>query len=223
MNKWLTILILICVSFAIGFVACEKEDDDDDDKAGNGDDASSDDDDTTVDDDDATSDDDDVTDDDDATDDDDDDDNDDDVWTDSSTSLMWQKDSDCCYNWANAKSYCQDLDWGGYDDWRFPTISELRTLIRGCTETETGGSCGVTDGCLGSSCLNSPCNGCGSGGGPASGCYWPAELTGECMWYWSSSTVSDQVGKAWYVNFDEGYVSKFSDTYDNANVRCVRP
>jgi hypothetical protein len=30
--------------------------------------------------------------------------------------------------WPDADTYCADLELGGYDDWRVPTLSELETL-----------------------------------------------------------------------------------------------
>ena len=168
------------------------------------------------------------TDDDDDASDDDDDDVSGDTWTDSSTGLTWQNGDSCCYKWGEAKSYCQTLNWSYYSDWRLPTISELRSLIRGCDATKTGGSCGVTDSCLGwEDCWNSDCDGCAAGGGPGPlGRYWPAELKGEggfWDWYWSSSWVADggANGYVWYVVFDRGHI--LEDWVGNSNyVRCVR-
>jgi len=179
------------------------------------------DDDNTVDDDNNDSD------DDDSTQNDDDDNDDDDsgsgVWTDSSSGLMWQIEDDQWYTWLEAKALCENLDLGGYSDWRLPSISELRTLIRGCSDTETGGECGVTDECLDSGCWNVPCEGCLWDEGPARGCYWPSELNPYyyCYTYWSSTLLEDHDNYAWQVRFYDGEVD-FSVIEYSENVRCVR-
>ena len=103
-----------------------------------------------------------------------------------------------------------------------PTISELRSLIRGCPATQTGGTCGVTDTCLAGSCFGPNCYGCnylqGPGGG---GCYWDAALDGTCSYYWSSSSYAGSTTGAWAVVFTGGGVA--DDTKTNADsVRCVR-
>ena len=149
-----------------------------------------------------------------------------DVWTDSTSGLMWQVEpTGGTMDWASAKSHCPVLSLGGHDDWRLPTISELRSLIRGCDDTETGGSCGVTDECLNySGCRNDPCNGCSGGGGPAGGCYWPSQMNGECSWFWSSSPVADGGDGAWGVDFYSGYVGDSDYAgYGDGAARCVRP
>ena len=50
------------------------------------------------------------------------------VITDSRTGLQWAPDPGRNMNWNQANSYAQRLKLGGYDDWRLPTISELRGL-----------------------------------------------------------------------------------------------
>ena len=142
-------------------------------------------------------------------------------WTDPTSGLTWQNPTAAVKtNWTSAKQYCADLD---LDDggWHLPTVGELRTLIRDCPATEDGGSCGVEDGCLASSCWDSSCDGCSSGNGPADGCYWPDEMQGICSWYWSSSTVADVADVACYLYFNDGSVHS-SGFYSGGHVHCVR-
>lgn len=144
------------------------------------------------------------------------------TWFDPSSGLTWQNPP---YSgtkvWDDAKSYCASLSLAGRG-WRLPTISELRSLIRGCAATQTGGSCRVMDSCLSwSTCRDASCVGCTSNQGPAGGCYGPGELSGTCGRYWSSSPVADPGGTAFLVNFDYGRVSNaYPDT--GVGVRCVR-
>ena len=49
---------------------------------------------------------------------------------DKETKLIWQrKGSSKKMSWSNAKEYCENLLWGGYDDWRLPTIDELKSIV----------------------------------------------------------------------------------------------
>ena len=54
----------------------------------------------------------------------------DNVVLDNSTGLMWQQTilTDT-YKWADAVSYCNDLSYAGYSDWRLPTPQELLTIV----------------------------------------------------------------------------------------------
>ena len=142
-------------------------------------------------------------------------------WTDSNTGLIWQVSSAGSLSWEEAKSHCENDNYGGHSNWRLPTIDELRTLIRGCSATETGGSCGVTDSCLDSSCQDNSCIECSSGEGSNGGCYGPSQLDNPCGWFWSSSAVADNDFYAWYVYFYNGYVN-YSYVYRGYNARCVR-
>ncbi|MDP8224616.1 MAG: DUF1566 domain-containing protein [Candidatus Lernaella stagnicola] len=138
--------------------------------------------------------------------------------------LTWQDPPSSDYmTWENAKIYCANLSFDGHDDWRLPTISELRSLIRGCPATELGGSCGVTDGCTNvSDCWNDACSGCDYLEGPGSGgAYWPDGMSGGIAWYWSSSPVADLGDGAFGVDFYDGYVEGSYIGFDD-HARCVR-
>ena len=123
--------------------------------------------------------------------------------------LRWSEKAPKRMNWKDAKTYCKDL--GG----RLPTISELRTLIKNCPVTETGGSCGVTDSCLISDCWNDACSGCSL---DKSGKY---SVFRETVWLWSSSGISGNTHDAWFVLFKGGNVSN-APRYNKNDVRCVQ-
>ena len=147
------------------------------------------------------------------------------TWIAPATGLMWQEQGESNnghgFSWQQAKDYCTNLNLGGYSDWRLPTISELRSLIRGCSDTVTGGACGVTDDCLnGDKCWNNSCVTCDEGKGPSNGCYWPNNLQGECGGYWSASTPEDV--SACLVVFSNGAISSAVKANTFNYVRCVR-
>lgn len=158
------------------------------------------------------------------------------TWTDSSSGLTWRiqpavYEIECPIvmdtgPWQEAMDYCENLTWDGHSDWRLPTISELRSLIRGCPGTESGGSCRVTDRCPSySSCwTEETCWACSVGGGPAKGCYWPDEIEGSCEWYWSSSYAgsSSSVWCVYFGNGGVGYGNVEADPPAYSYMRCVR-
>jgi hypothetical protein len=151
------------------------------------------------------------------------------VYTDPVTGFEWQQTpSGGNLDWESAVIHCRNLNLNG-TGWRLPSISELRSLFRGCPATESEGACEVTDSCLSwDSCMNPACAGCEPDAGPAAGCYWPAELGGSCSpFYWSSSTVESSVdesldGGAFYVIFSQGHVCARSKDFFFGPVRCVR-
>jgi len=164
-------------------------------------------------------------------------------WTDSSTGLVWWQYrpnsgpvnlNQSVATWSEAKTYCANnsasLPGTG---WRLPNISELRSLIRGCAATETGGACGIVDicpqcgehqsclkwdECKTDGCWDCPyCSGCSFRQGPGpGGYYWDSAFGGDSLdWqgnqeYWSSSLYKDSTDGAFYVKFSSGELSSSS-------------
>lgn len=145
-------------------------------------------------------------------------------WRDLTTNLLWQADPDPkYYQLADAKALCANLALCGFDDWVLPDIDQLRSLIRGCPNTQTGGACGITTSCLDDAC-ESTCMPCEEMMGPYSGCYSDPGLGGPCSLYWSSSTYySESRGttRARFIGFTGGSINP-GDTTDGGYVRCVR-
>ena len=48
---------------------------------------------------------------------------------DTDTGLMWEYANDERTNLDKARKYCQNLELAGYDDWRLPTVDQMRTLV----------------------------------------------------------------------------------------------
>ncbi len=139
------------------------------------------------------------------------------------SNLIWQNPpAGSLMDWEDAKDYCINLSLDGYSDWRLPTISELRSLIRGCPYTETDGICRVTDECLSADppCLDTDYNRCEYESGPADGCYWSEDMQGKCGNHWSSSQVVELGWGRWSVSFPEALVRP-ADKAELQYVRCV--
>jgi hypothetical protein len=129
------------------------------------------------------------------------------------------------YTWEEAVAYCDDLELWGHSDWRLPTIDELRSFIRGCPATMTGGTCGVTDACPFWGCyVEEDCEGCPLLEGPDNmGYYWDTEYSGAPGWYWAATTDPDQPGSAWFVMYSTANLNLFNLGFDaKGAVRCVR-
>jgi hypothetical protein len=146
------------------------------------------------------------------------------VFTDNSTGLTWQNPLFVEQRpWLDAVSSCDALELADFNDWRLPTIGELRSLAHGCESTVTGGACGVTDDCVEDSCFSPACNGCTELGGPSpEGCYRLPNLTGNCMTSWTSSEPPEMPERAWTVGFAGCHILTYPKAQTNINTRCVR-
>jgi hypothetical protein len=148
------------------------------------------------------------------------------IWTDPQSGLSWVNSSDNLplMQQENAENYCATLVLGGYEDWRLPTIDELRTLVRGCPGTQPDGTCNIgEDDCLIWSCRDDSCDGCSPGYFSSGACYWPKVMFGQCSLYVSSSLAQGDrsYGEAWTLEFSAAWVDRQWNKFVGF-VRCVR-
>ncbi len=120
--------------------------------------------------------------------------------------LMWEKDSREM-NWDDAMEYAKNLRQGGYDDWRLPTIDELKLIIEGC------GGIAVTDTDSDSFFISKK--------NEANESYqenYKAKGFAS-KYYWSSTTSGD---RACIAGFRNGDLTACTDKNSSEYVRCVR-
>ena len=161
------------------------------------------------------------------------------------TGKYWSDSAHFRMTWDEAKNYCKNLNEGGFDGWKLPTIDDLRSLVQNCNDTVTSGACQITDGCKIGSCFKDALS--------KSDCWCPKNQEqysklGDKGTFWSDSYVLDiLVGEAdavierllnvFTLDFDSGGIEQemFSDLgliddriehiryvkYYN-NVRCIR-
>jgi len=129
------------------------------------------------------------------------------VVTDAQTNLQWQDEEytqaeQDAYNnntesgkvldWTSAITYCEDLTFGGKDDWRLPNFNELYYIA------DRTSSPALLDPALSSVFVNVISSA-----------------------YWSSTTHASDTNSAWVVVFSNGGDNNVNKTY-SVFVRCVR-
>ena len=129
--------------------------------------------------------------------------------------LQWSNKASEKMKWKNAVNYCRNLTEGGFDDWRLPNIDELRTLIIDNPDTETGGTCKISEKNHQLSYKKDwtvVCNGRENK---------KHSKLNDTGLFWSSSVLTDFSDDRWNVGFNTGRISNASmDEY--ISVRCVR-
>lgn len=147
--------------------------------------------------------------------------------TDPGTGLMWEQ-------WPGLGTYsaavgrCADLNKAGHSNWSLPTISELRSLSKGCPDTAPNGPCPADDGCKPDiyTCYDwDTCSGCNVGDGPGpGGTYHDGVFALAAAQHWSSTRSS--VGATTVVfGFSPSDASVYYTPLNGtstARVRCVR-
>ena len=139
--------------------------------------------------------------------------------------LIWSDRSSGTMDWESAKQYCENLYEGGFTDWRLPNIDELRTTIKNCYKTETGGECRVSEerGCLSwKYCKNQYPDSCECEPVESYSGYYSKLGDYNGIQLWSSSPQSDYPTHAWSVGFGKGDLPNASYRTNNYYVRCVR-
>ena len=102
--------------------------------------------------------------------------------TDKATGLMWMKsDSKSTMNWKEALAYAEGLSYAGHSDWRLPNGKELQSII------DYDKAPNATN---------------ASKRGPAIDDIF--EISEEESWFWSSSTLGDNLSEGIYLCFGRG-------------------
>ena len=72
----------------------------------------------------------------------------------------WSQTAPVEMTFEEAVKYCGNLEENGFDDWRLPSLFEIRTLENACLEEENSDFCTVTDSCEWDNCENEFCGKC---------------------------------------------------------------
>jgi hypothetical protein len=149
------------------------------------------------------------------------------TFRDPTTGLVWQLRGELPRAWSViAKGYCRRLKHAGADDWRMPTIDELRSLVRGCKRTASRGRCRLRQRCSAEArCFSGNCRGCGKKATDRPDrCYWPAAFGKRCeRVIWSCTTDRGRkVPVNWYLDFSTAGLIKGLWKRQVSSVFCVR-
>lgn len=122
--------------------------------------------------------------------------------------------------WNEAQNYCKNLDFWAVS-WHLPDIDELRQIVRNCPATEAGGSCRVSEegNCLAGNC-SAPKESCTCERKAKNRGHYSMFGDADYIGLWSSSTLSNDAGKAWGAVFYSGMIGSL-DKNSKLYARCV--
>ena len=115
---------------------------------------------------------------------------------DSATGYFWSKPSDNKMEWSDAKKHCKN-------DWKLPTIDQLRTVIINCENTKTNGTCRVTDSCTKNDCYAEA--DCSCTQNETQGYYSKLGFSADCWSATYNASASDNSWN-WYVSFSNAEI-----------------
>ena len=160
-----------------------------------------------------------------------------DAFYDTTLNITWLRNANVngAMIWANAKAWAEDYSFGGYTDWRLPTIVDTGAL--GCDGSYSGTDCGfnvqTTSGTtvysemasLWYDTLGNKAYYDTSGNGPQTG--WGLTNTGDFQnvqsyFYWSGAEYAPVPDYAWYFYTYDGGQSAYDKT-NQFSALAVRP
>ena len=118
-------------------------------------------------------------------------------------------------SWDKAQEYCQNLNEGGHNDWRLPTIDEWRSTFQNCPATQPEGECRISEinNMLTPETFSRACKaGCRKGSGDKT-------IYGK-GWFWSSSRM-ENTDSFFVIAFKYARISHLTRG-GLGSVRCVR-
>lgn len=156
------------------------------------------------------------------------------IWHDEESGLSWQRiKSETNLTWWQARNYCESYVTDT-SQWRLPTISELRSIVKNCKNLELDGDCGFFDQCSSSICDYAggeptfSCNRCeySEPYGDPDKTYWPEEM--QDVFYdteiWSSiKTDRAALTINFGVKYSPGILYRYlEETHDKIWAVCVK-
>ena len=123
---------------------------------------------------------------------------------------FWSQTSPEAMTFEKARTYCDNLEEGGFDDWRLPELHEIKSVAELCVEEENSDFCAVTDSCEWDGC--------------------ETELCGRCVKYenfafgsfWTNTRIPGGKISLWAITQEEEKTDKFSLPSELHKTKCIR-